>query len=278
MFKQFPLYRQMDQMDCGPTCLRMIAAHYGKQFSLQYLRDHCYITREGVSAKGIMEGAKTIGLSTMVVKVPFESPEGKASILDAPTPCIVHWNQNHFVVAYKITKTHVWIADPADSRMKLTRDAFKRSWCSDGDKGIVILFEPTPEFYKDDTITENTLNIEGVSSRTSPRSGFRFLLNYLRPFKGLMLQIGLGMLIGISLQFAAPFLTQSVVDIGIGNRNMNFVYLILIAQIILFLSQTAVSVIESWIFCTFHQESISVWSMIFYQNYYAYPLNISILK
>lgn len=244
MFKQFPLYRQMDQMDCGPTCLRMIAAHYGKQFSLQYLRDHCYITREGVSAKGIMEGAKTIGFSTMAVKVPFESPEGKASILDAPTPCIVHWNQNHFVVAYKITKTHVWIADPADSRMKLTRDAFKRSWCSDGDKGIVILFEPTPEFYHEDLPSYT----EGGQSKANPRNGFRFLINYLKPFKGLMMQIGIGMLIGLSLQFAAPFLTQSVVDIGITNRNMGFVYLILIAQIILFLSQTAVSLIESWIF------------------------------
>ncbi len=247
MFKQFPLYRQMDQMDCGPTCLRMIAAHYGKQFSLQYLRDHCYISREGVSAKGIMEGAKTIGFSTMAVKVPFESLDGKASILDAPTPCIVHWNQNHFVVAYKITKTHVWIADPADSKIKLTRDAFKRSWCSDGEKGVVILLETTPDFYAEDLPT-STINTEGVPPKTNSRNGFSFLLTYLRPFKGLMLQIGLGMLIGIGLQFAAPFLTQSVVDIGISNRNMGFVYLILVAQVILFLSQTAVSLLESWIF------------------------------
>jgi ATP-binding cassette, subfamily B, bacterial len=243
MFKQFPHYRQFDQMDCGPTCLRMVAAHFGKQFSLQYLREQCFITREGVSAKGIMEGAKRIGLSGMTVKIPFESLEGKASILDAPTPCIVHWNNNHFVVAYKITKTHVWIADPADTTLKLTRDAFKRSWCSDGDKGIVVLLETTPEFYVEDSFEINT---EG--DKKNKRGGLSFLLNYLRPFKGLMMQIGLGLLIGLILQFITPFLTQSVVDIGIANRNTSFVYLMLMAQVMLFLSQTAASFIESWIF------------------------------
>jgi ATP-binding cassette, subfamily B, bacterial len=241
---QFPHYRQLDQMDCGPTCLRMIAEHFGKKYGLQYLRERCYITREGVSMKGIAEGAKSIGLDTMTVKIPFESLEGKASLLDVPTPCIVHWNQNHFVVVYKVTKTHVWVADPAESTFKLTRDVFKKAWCSDGDKGIVLIVETTPAFYED----ENTKYTEGGSKPNPQRRSLSFLLNYLRPYRRLLLQIVVGMLIGLSLQFVTPFLAQSVMDIGIVNRNLDFVYLILAAQTMLFLSQTSVSFIESWIF------------------------------
>ncbi len=239
MTKHFPLYRQYDQMDCGPACLRMIAEYFGKQFSLQFLREKCYITKEGVSIKGISEGAKAIGFSTMAVKIPFDSPEGKACLLDAPMPCILHWNQNHFVVAYKITEKYIWIADPADTKIKLTKEVFKRSWLSDNDKGIALLFETTPEFYSDDSPTYT----EGGGKK-----GFLFLLNYLRPYKKLFVQIGIGMLVGVLLQFITPFLAQSVVDIGISNRNMGFIYLILLAQVILFISQTSVRFIESWIF------------------------------
>ncbi len=240
MFNKFPIYRQHDLMDCGPTCLRMVAEYYGKKLSLQYLRDLCYISREGVSLRGIMVGAEVLGLRTMAVKVPFETPDDSASLLDTPTPCLLHWQQNHFVVAYKITKNHVWIADPAEGKIKLDRDAFLRSWCSEGDNGIALLLEPSPDFY------ENREDTEG--SDATPKRGFSFLFNYLKPYKNLLSQIGIGMLVGIILQCFVPFLTQSVVDIGIMNHDLNFIYLILAAQIILFLSQASVSFIESWIF------------------------------
>jgi ATP-binding cassette, subfamily B, bacterial len=127
MFNKFPLYRQRDAMDCGPTCLMMIAKYYGKDYSLPYLREFCYLSREGVSALGIMEGAEKIGFAPLPVKVGYEKTENDACLMTAPLPCIAHWNQNHFIVIFKVTRTHVWIADPAAGRFKLKRADFEKS-------------------------------------------------------------------------------------------------------------------------------------------------------
>ena len=113
MFKHFPFYKQRDAMDCGPTCLMMIARHHGKSYALPYLRALCHLSREGVSALGITEGAENIGFQAMTVKVTYESlKKDEGCLLLAPLPCIAHWNQNHFVVVYRVTRRHVWVSDP----------------------------------------------------------------------------------------------------------------------------------------------------------------------
>jgi len=229
----FPFYRQRDGMDCGPACLMMTAAAYGRRYSLPYLREQSYLSKDGVSAKGIMEAAEAIGFRAMTVKVPFDAGEKAASLLEAPKPCIAHWNQNHFVVVYRSNKHFVWIADPAAGKFKIPRANFEKSWNSDADKGILILLEPTPAFYQQDA----------PASVSAIR--FSIIKDYLRPFHPLLVQLIIGMILGSVLQLIFPFLTQSVVDFGIENRNLGFIYVILTAQLMLFFSQMVVHFLQN---------------------------------
>lgn len=222
-------------MDCGPTCLRIIARHYGKSYSLQYLREHSHIDREGVSLQGIIEAAEHIGLRTLPVKLPFDGKsQGQAFLVDAPLPCIVHWRQNHFLVVYKIGKNHVWVSDPAAGKFKLDHDTFRKHWQGDGEHGIALLLEPTPEFYD-----------KGQNGRQS--MNFLFLSTYLQPYRRHFVQLLIGLFLSGIFQLIFPFLTQAIVDIGIQNQNIGFIYLILIAQLMLFLGQTTVTIIQNWL-------------------------------
>ncbi len=235
MFNKFPYYRQLDAMDCGPTCLRMIADYHGRKYTLQYLREHSYLDREGVSLRGIIEAAETIGMSTMAIKLPFEGEnEEEPGLLDAPLPLVAHWKQNHFVVVYKIDKKHVWVADPAFGKTKFTVAAFRKHWESDKQKGIALLLETTPAFYEE----------EGEKIQVD---GFWYLLRYLRPYRPLILQLVLALLLGSFFQLLFPFLTEAIVDIGIETQDIDFIYLVLMAQLMLFLGQITVNIIQSWI-------------------------------
>lgn len=234
--KLFPYYLQHDTMDCGPTCLRMVAAYYGKCYSLEGLRKKSFITREGVSMLGISEAAEKLGFRSICVQVTYEM------LQEAPLPCIVHWNQQHFVVVYKMNGRHVWVADPGAGKLKYTREEFCRCWLSSKKKGeetgIALLIETTPDFY--DREDEEEPNHAG-------NKGFRFLYFYLRPYKQLVGQLLLGLLLGSMIQLMLPFLTQSVVDFGINNQNPGFIYLVLIAQLMLTVSSSAVEFIRGWI-------------------------------
>ena len=235
MGRKFPFFQQFDQMDCGPTCLRMIAQHYGKSYSLQYLRERCYIDREGVSLMGISDAAEHIGMRTLAVKLPFETnDEEEASLLEVPLPCIVHWKQRHFIVVYKINKRFVWVADPAKGKLKLKRKDFERGFLSEGDMGIVLVLETGPDFYSQE-------------DEKIKKTGLGFLTRYFRPYRKLITQLLLGLLLGSLFQLIFPFLTQAIVDVGIQNQNIDFIYLILIAQLMIFVSQISVNFIQSWI-------------------------------
>jgi ATP-binding cassette, subfamily B, bacterial len=229
----FPIFRQHDAMDCGPTCLRMIARHYGKAFSIDSLREKSYLSREGVSLLGISDAAEALGFRTMGVRITIQQ-----LTREAPLPCIVHWDQDHFVVVYKVRKGKVYVADPAFGTIIYSEDDFKRHWLatvSKGEqKGVGLILEPTPEFYASE---DEKIN----------RTGFSFLFRYLKPYKKLIGQLLLGFLIGSLIQLILPFLTQSVVDIGINNQDIHFIYLILIAQLVLFISRMSVEFIRSWI-------------------------------
>lgn len=222
-------------MDCGPTCLRMIARYFGRSYSLHYLRDHAFLTREGVSLLGISHAAEEIGFRTLAVKLPFEKIKD-----EAPVPFIAHWNQSHFVVVYKITKTSVFVADPASGLLKYSIEDFKKHWHSSTEHGnqvgIVMLLETTPSFYERgrDEASENKKSI------------FR-LYGYLHRYRKFIGQLFLGLLLGSLIQLIFPFLNQSIVDVGINTRNINFIYLILAGQLMLFFSRTVVDFIRRWI-------------------------------
>ncbi len=230
----FPNYKQYDAMDCGPTCLRIVSKHYGKSYSLQNLREKSRITREGVSLLGISDAAESIGFRTLGVKLSYDKFKE-----DAVLPAIVHWNQNHFVVVYKITKKdEIFVSDPAKGRIKYSKNEFLQYWAGTQNAGepagIVLLLEAAPDFYKQDDEIQN-------------KSSFGFLFSYIKPQKKLIIQLVLGLITGSLLQLIFPFLTQSIVDFGIGNRNVGFIYLVLIAQLMLYAGRTAVEFIRSWI-------------------------------
>jgi ATP-binding cassette subfamily B protein len=200
MFKQFPFYKQRDAMDCGPTCLMMIAEYHGKTYSLPYLRELCHISREGVSALGIMQGGEAIGLLSLSTKVTYDQNPEEGCLLNAPLPCVAHWNQNHFVVIYKVTQQHVWIADPAAGKFKLKRSNFEKSWISDTERGVILLFDTSPEFFNRDNPIKTSFGRLGS------------LLTYLNPYSGLITQLVIAMFLGSLFQLILPFLTQSIVD------------------------------------------------------------------
>ncbi len=223
-------------MDCGPACLRMVAEKYGRSYSLQYLRERCHIDREGVSLLGIAEAAESIGLRTLALKLPFqgEGPDDPG-LADAALPCIVHWKQNHFVVLYGISRDYVKVADPALGKIRYSHAEFCRGWLNDGQKGIALLLEPTPAFYDQ----------EGEVREKGFRLGF--LLRYLLPYRRLVIQLCLGLLLLSLFQLMFPFLTQSIVDIGIENADTRFIYLVLAGQLMLFLGLTSVGILQAWI-------------------------------
>jgi ATP-binding cassette subfamily B protein len=230
----FPLYRQYDSMDCGPTCLRMVAQYHGRSFSAVFLRAHCHIDREGVSLRGIGNAAEKIGLRTLSAKIPFRGDREVPGLLQAPLPVIAHWQQRHFVVVFRISKKYVWVADPAGQKVRLTHPEFLKSWLSDGQRGVAMLLEPTPKFYEEDSAVEK-------------QKGFGAFLAYLRPQRRLLAQLGMGMGLSAILTLFAPFLTQSVVDNGIALRDLRFIHLVLLGQLMLFLGQMAIRFIQAWI-------------------------------
>lgn len=238
MRASFPFYRQLDTMDCGPTCLQMIARYYGKNYSLQFLRSRSFITREGVSMLGISDAAESIGFRTSGVRISF-----KQLVEDMPLPCILHWNQKHFVVCYDIRKKRdgyrFYIADPATQFVTYREEELKKCWLTTKvngeEKGTALALNPTPEFY------------EREDEKPQKRKTLLFFLKYLSPYKKQMVQLILGMLTISLLQLIFPFLTQSMVDVGIRDGNLNFITLILIAQLIVSVSQLSVDFIQSWI-------------------------------
>lgn len=229
----FPYIQQLDKMDCGITCLRMIAKYYGKTYSSQSLRKHSYTTRQGISLLGLSDIAESIGFRTIGLKTSLDK-----IIKENVTPFIAHWQQNHFVVVYKITRNNVFIADPAKGKLRYTTEEFIKHWGStikdNNHQGIILLLHPTPNFYKEQGEVLN-------------KSSFKFLFKYTSPYKKLIFQLILGLFIGCLLQLIIPFLTQSVVDFGIVNNDIDFIYLVLIAQMMLFISRMVVDFIHSWI-------------------------------
>jgi ATP-binding cassette subfamily B protein len=229
----FPFVKQPDAMDCGPACLKMVAGFYKMSFSLESLRKKCFITREGVSFLGLSEAADSLGFRTIGVKISFE-------ILteNVPLPCIVHWRQKHFIVVYKIKNDKIWAADPAVGLVKFSTEEFIRNWAStviDGRQaGLCLIIEPTPALFKNENDKENS-------------TGFKFLFKYFKLYRKYLYQLVLGLILGSCIQLVIPFLTQSIIDIGLNNNDIGFIYLILFAQLALVFGRMSVEFIRGWL-------------------------------
>ncbi|MCB0706213.1 MAG: peptidase domain-containing ABC transporter [Saprospiraceae bacterium] len=233
MPKTFPFYKQHDAMDCGATCLRMVARHYGRFYSLEYLRQLTHQRKEGVSLLEISDAADHIGLHTLAAKVSFDRLRKMV-----PLPSIVHWRQNHYVVLYDITDKFVAIADPSIGLLRLSKEEFLDGWIStmeDGESvGVVLMLEPTPDFFQKEGDKTN-------------KGGFGYIYQYLSNYRGLIFQLALGVLLSAILLVIFPFLIQALVDEGISSQDFNFVLLILLAWLMLFGSQMLIEHIRGWI-------------------------------
>ncbi len=227
---------QHDQMDCGVASLAMVSSHYGKSYNLQYLREYCFLTRNGVSLLGIIEAAEKIGFETYPAKMSLEglhSPNVKL-------PLILHWNKNHFVVLYKISrniftgKPIYKIADPGHGFINLSEERFKQSWLSDEGKGIGLFLNPTEKFYQ---ITPPKREKLTVSS----------LMQYLTPYKKQIIWMSILLLMGSCLTLIFPFLTEALIDRGVNAKNLNFIFMILLAQLGVFLGSIAIEIFRNWL-------------------------------
>ena len=223
-------------MDCGPTCLRMVAAFYKKEWPLSYLREQCRIGKEGVSLLGISEGAEAIGFRTQAVQLDLQT-----LLREATLPAILHWKQKHFIILYRVSKKKLFLADPAKGLLTLTAEEFRSHWISDKkdgvEEGIALLLEPGPGFYSHTPGSPETATGKDIS----------LLAAYLEPYRKLLFQLFTGLAVGSLLQLLLPFLTQSVVDTGINTANLHFVTIVLLAQLALFTGRMAVEFVRSWI-------------------------------
>lgn len=264
MIFDFPFYKQLDYKDCGPACLKMISEYYGRKYSISRLRNLSYISKQGVSLMGISDAAESIGYRAFGVRLPIET-----LVKDAPLPCILHWNQNHFVVCYKITQKKsgdiFHIADPAFGRLKLSLDELKMSWISSKidnvEKGIVLLLQPTSSFYSNE------------DDKVSAIKSLSYFFTYLKPYKKQLLQIVTASIIFMLVGLLMPFLSQSVVDIGIQNSDLEFVKLIMLFQFVLAFSNLLVGFLQSWI--SIHTNTRIYLSMIvdFWSKLFRLPIS-----
>lgn len=226
-------------MDCGPASLAMIVSYYGREPDIDRLRDLCALGKTGVSLLGISKAAEEIGLKTIGGRVSFDT-----LVEEAPLPCIAHWDQNHFVVIDRMTRRRggdytIHIADPGKGLRSLDRKTFCDHWVSTvtggEERGIVLLLEPTEAFYAP----------EEDGERRGKRGNLRFLMGYLRRYRRYFVQLILGLIVGALLQLIFPFLTQAIVDVGIGSRDIGFIWTILLAELMLLLSRTGIDFVRS---------------------------------
>lgn len=235
MFKRkFPTQLQLDATDCGPTCLRIIAKHYGKLIPIDTARSISNKDRVGTSLLGLSRAAEQLGFKSIGAKVRF------ADLLDNTLfPCIAFWNQKHFVVVYKIKNKRVYVSDPAQGRVKYDYATFKKHWAGSerAEEGVILLLEPTEKLYD--------LEIDETQGKDS--NSLKFIGKYLGKYRNYLVQILLGLLVGSVLQLAFPFLLQVIIDVGIKQHNVSFIYLILFAQLFLFIGATSIDVIRRFL-------------------------------
>lgn len=226
----FPNYRQLDQMDCGPACLKIVTKHFGQEYNLEYLRKISHLRKGGVSMAGLSEALETIGIEAIGIRSDLME-----LVRDVPLPAIAHWENNHFVVVYQTSKKFIYVSDPATGLIKYRHAEFIEKWSGkQNGEGILLLLEPNHNF-------------NSVPEQDNERTGLAYLYKYLLPFKSYIGQLCLGLFLASIIQFLLPFLTQSIVDYGIDYGNIGFIQLVVIAQVFLFLTRLASELIRDWL-------------------------------
>lgn len=227
----FPVFRQLDQMDCGAACIKMLTEFFGKEYDLEYLRQISFLQRDGTSLGGLSGALSKLGIESVGIKADFQE-----LISEIPLPAIAHWEGNHFIIIYKISRKSIYVSDPAYGRVKYRYSEFIDKWAKAGNNlGVLLLVEPTDRFFG-----EEPADIE------KPK-GMAFLFDYLNPYKEYINQLLLGLLIAATIQLMLPFLTQSLVDYGINYEDFGFINLILLSQFFLFLTRSVSEVFRDWI-------------------------------
>lgn len=241
-FNSFPSDRQMDTMDCGPACLKMIAAYYGKYYSVQYLRDKCGLTREGVSLKGLAYGAESIGFRTLSARCSLDKLRD-----NIPLPAVIHWENSHYIIVYKAKKnkkkednfTTVYVSDPTRGLVKYNGKDFEEKWLcqkrNDG-KGTILILEPQADFKQRE-----------AGEKTERKKTLQNFMAYFAPYKGSFVNLLLVMLVATVLQASLPFISKAVIDVGIQTHDLNFIHLVLIANIAIIISITLSNAVRDWI-------------------------------
>lgn len=234
---RFPLTLQHDSMQCGIACLQMICKYFGRDYTFSALSRYCFATTEGVSLLGISEAADTLGLHTLSARATVDE------LAENPLPAILHWNQNHFVVLYKVKNGRkFYVSDPAKGRITYSYDEMIDHWASTMSNGrpagIAMFFETTPAFFE--------FKMEGMTDASERRS-FRFLFGYVKKYRKYFVQIVIGLILGSCMQLVLPFLTQAIVDVGIKGKDLNIIWLILLGQLMLTASRTAIDFYRRWI-------------------------------
>ncbi|CAM3982108.1 ATP-binding cassette, subfamily B [Pedobacter westerhofensis] len=237
--RNFPHYSQFDSIDCGPGCLQIISKFYGREYSLNLLRSLSNVGREGVSVLGICRAAEKLGFNSTPVKISFADFASRVQL-----PCIVHWQQNHFLVVYKITSKYVYLSDPGSSRQKVTVAAFLKNWISDVEDnekiGIVIALEMLPAF--------KTINLEDSNiPQANKTEGLKYLFEHLFSHKKVIIQIAFGLFFSTLFTLILPFLTQGIIDSGINEKDINFIYLLVFGQIAIYTGQLVIEFIQNWL-------------------------------
>lgn len=231
LFRRFPVEYQMDSQDCGPASLKIIAKHFGKFYSLQFMRDRCGITKEGVSLLDLSTGAESIGLRTLAIKCTTNDV-----VNNIPFPAILFWKNSHFVVVYHSDKKHIWVSDPAKGRIKYSHEEFKQGWYQKGEKrGVLLAVEPTAEFK------------DSKAEREQKKNSFSSILKYFFPYKHNFGLIFIIMLVVTALQGMLPFISKAVIDVGIKTSDVKFIHMVLIGNISILLSVMIFNVLRDWI-------------------------------
>lgn len=231
LLNRFPVEYQMDSQDCGPACLKIIAKHFGKFYSLQSLRDKCGITKEGVSLLDLSTGAESIGLRTLAIKCTIDDV-----VNSVPFPAIIFWKDSHFVVVYHANKKYIWVSDPAKGRIKYTHEEFKKGWYQKGAKqGVLLAIEPTAEFK------------DSKAEKEQRKNTFSSILKYFTPYQRNFTLIFVIMLLVTALQGMLPFISKAVIDVGIKTSDVNFINMVLIGNISILISVMIFNVIRDWI-------------------------------
>lgn len=228
--RKFKFFRQLESIDCGATCLKMIANYYDREYDIQYLRDISQTNKNGVSLSSLISAADKIGFESYPVELTFEQ-----LCKDVPLPAILFWKESHYVVAYKVKKNKIYIADPAFGTLLLSKEELKQNWNSQKEEGIALLLEPIKK-------------IEYKNSHNSKKIGQKIIIEFIKDHKSSIISVTIILLLMSLLNLIYPYITKQVIDKGVMNNNMKFIIYFSIGQIITYTVSMMMDFVQSWFF------------------------------